>query len=84
MPQSLMPGLVADTLTHTEELGWPGHRVRNTDGLKREAPGKQGSVKEMNLLDWDGPIWSGMQSVGLPSPPTQDFLARGRKVGREA
>ena len=47
LPPSLLPGLVADTLTHTEELGWAGQRVRKMGGLKRVAPGKQGSIKEM-------------------------------------
>ena len=47
LPPSLLPGLVADTLTHTEELGWAGQRVRKMGGLKRVAPGKQGSIKQM-------------------------------------
>ena len=50
--------------TEGEEDGW----------IKKSSPGET-RLHQRNDLAWDGPVWSGMWSVGLLSLPTQEGLA---------
>ena len=58
--------------TEGEEDGW----------IEKSSPWGT-RLHQRNDLAWDGPVRSGLRSLGLLSLPTQEGLARGRKLGRE-